>query len=69
MAVCRLVSRGGEHFPGGEAKTYFLPKKQQKDTPLALPCGRPWTLRLNGSNQFLHLKINLFIVLIVLADH
>ena len=27
MGVRRLFSRGGQNFPGGGAKTYYLPKK------------------------------------------
>jgi len=30
MGVRRLFSRGGQNFPGGEAKTYYLPKKYLK---------------------------------------
>jgi len=32
MGVRRLISRGGQNFPGGGAKTYYLPKKWQKHT-------------------------------------
>ena len=30
MGVRRLFSRGGQNFPGGGAKTYYLPKKHLK---------------------------------------
>jgi len=30
MGVRRLFSRGGQNFPGGGAKTYYLPKKCPK---------------------------------------
>jgi len=33
MGIRRLFSRGGQNFPGGGAKTYYLPKKTLKKTP------------------------------------
>jgi len=32
MGVRRLFSRGGQNFPGGGAKTYYLPKNAPKHT-------------------------------------